>query len=120
MGIELNTDPTTVQIRLGGVHGVLAIKRHLDIPTHLITSVEAMDRRVIPPGQGTWLRAPGTYIPGLIRYGSYSRAPYREFWAVFRQRRVLVITIRDWEYSRVVLGIPDPDTHAGSISTTLA
>jgi hypothetical protein len=79
-----------------------------------------MDRKAIPPGEGTWLRAPGTYIPGLVRHGSYGRVPHRELWAVFRQKRVLVITIRDWDYARVILGIGDPETQAAAISTVLA
>ncbi len=119
MSVELTVEPKALEIHLGGIDGVLAIKRHLQIFTHLITGVEAMDRKAIPPGQGTWLRAPGTYIPGLIRHGSYSRVPYREFWAVFRQKRVLVITIRDWDYARVILGIRDPETHAAAIATAL-
>jgi hypothetical protein len=95
MSIELTTEPQTVHVRLGGISGLLAIKRRLDVPTHLITDVEAMDRRAIPPGEGTWLRA-------------------------FRPKRVLVITIRDWDYARVVLGLADPEMHASAISAAIA
>ena len=119
MSIELTTEPGTVQVRLGGIEGVLALKRRLDIPAHLITAAEAIDRRAIPRGQGTWLRAPGTYIPGLIRHGSYGHAPHREFWAVFRPKRVLVVAIRDWEYTRVVLGVADPEVHASAITAAI-
>lgn len=120
MAIELTTEPKQVLIDLTAINGLLAIKRHLQIPTHLITGVEAMNRKAVPPGEGTWLRAPGTYIPGLIRHGSYSRPPHREFWAVFRQKQVLVINIRDWDYVRVVLGIRDPETHAAAIATAIS
>ena len=116
MGIELTTEPEQVLIDLTGIDGLLAIKRHLRISTHLITSVEAVDRKALPSGDGTWLRAPGTHIPGLIRHGSYGRAPHREFWAVFRPKQVLVITVRDWDYARVILGIRDPETHAAAVS----
>jgi hypothetical protein len=116
MSIEITTEPQSLQVRLGGIEGVLALKRRLDIPTHLVTGAEAIDRKDIPRGEGTWLRAPGTYVPGLVRHGSYGRPPHREFWAVFRPRRVLVISVRDWEYTRVVLGIGDPEVHASAIS----
>lgn len=99
---------------------MLAIKRHLQIFTHLITGVEAVDRKALPSGEGTWLRAPGTHIPGLVQYGSYGRPPHREFWAVFRPKRVLVITVRDWDYARVILGIRDPETHAAAIATAIS
>jgi len=120
MSIEITTEPQNLHVRVGGVNGLLSLKRRLDIPTHLITGVEAMDRKAVPPGEGTWLRAPGTYIPGLIRHGSYGRPPHREFWAVFRPKRVLVITVRDWDYARVILGIRDPETNAAAIATAVS
>lgn len=120
MSIELTTEPQALDVRLGGANGLFSLKRRLEVPTHLITSVEAIDRKAIPPGEGTWLRAPGTYIPGLIRHGSYGRPPHREFWAVFRQKRVLVITIRDWEYARVILAIRDPEMHASAVSAAIS
>jgi len=118
MGIEITTEPKQVRVDLTGIDGLLAIKRHLQISTHLITG--AMDRKALSPGDGTWLRAPGTHIPGLIRHGSYGRAPHREFWAVFRPKRVLVITVRDWDYARVILGIRDPETHAAAIAAVVS
>lgn len=119
MAIELTTDPNSVTIGLTGLDGVFAIKRHLTVPTHLISGVEAMDRKDVGYVEGTWLRAPGTFIPGLIRYGSYGTVPLREFWAVYRQKRVLVITVRDWDYARVILGIRDPETYAAAVSAAI-
>ena len=43
------------------------------IPRSRISSVEAIDRSEVPSTEGAWLRAPGTHVPGLIRYGSYGR-----------------------------------------------
>ena len=120
MSIEITTEPQNLAVRLGGIEGLLALKRRLDIPTHLVTRAEAIDRKDIPRGEGTWLRAPGTYVPGLVRHGSYGHAPHREFWAVFRPKRVLVLSIRDWEYTRVVLGIADPEVQASAISAAIA
>ena len=120
MSIELSIDGENLRLRLGGIERLLALKRHLEVPAHLVTGVAALDRTAIPPGKGTWLRAPGTYIPGLIRHGSYGVPPHREFWAVFRQRRVLVVNVRDWDYARLVLGIPEPDVHASTIAAAVS
>jgi hypothetical protein len=68
-----------------------------------------MDRSDVPATEGAWLRAPGTHVPGLIRYGSYGREPLREFWLVLRQRRVVVIEVEDWAYHRVILGTGEPE-----------
>lgn len=120
MVIGVRVESQMLLVRLGPIGRVLAVKRRLEIPLHLVDGAAAMDREDIPPGDGTWLRAPGTHIPRLIRYGSYGRAPHREFWAVMRQKRVLVVTVADWDYTRVILGMSDPDTPAASTSAALA
>lgn len=98
----------TIVLKLTGPSRVFGLKGRLDIPREHVISVEVMPRKAVPPTPGTWLRAPGTHIPGLVRYGSYGREPHREFWAVYRQREVLVVAIRDWAYSRLVLATRDP------------
>ena len=119
MGVQIRVESRSISVRLSPLTRVLAVKRRLEIPLHLVIDATAVDRKAIPPGDGTWLRAPGTHIPGLIRYGSYGREPHREFWVVLRQRRVLVITNRDWDYRRVILGTADPDSAAATISAAL-
>jgi len=74
-----------------------------------------LDRNAVRRTEGTWLRAPGAYVPGLIRYGSYGREPVREFWMVRRQRRVVVINVRDWAYHRLILGVSDPEAFAAAV-----
>ncbi len=119
MSVGISVESETLRVRLGPIERLLAVRRGLEIPLHLVSGAAAMDRNAIPSGDGTWLRAPGTHIPGLIRYGSYGRVPHREFWVVMRQRRVLVITVRDWDYARVILAIRDPESHAAAISAAI-
>ena len=108
MAIRLQLKGDLIVVRLSGLGRLLAVKGRLDIPRSHVTSAEVMPRPAVPPTPGTWLRAPGTHIPGLIRYGSYGKKPNREFWAVYRQREVLVISITDWAYSRLILATRDP------------
>jgi hypothetical protein len=114
MGIKVERTTDTIVLRMGPVDSIFAMKGRLDIPASHVTSVTAMDRKAVPLTEGTWLRAPGTYVPGLVRFGSYGREPKREFWRVLRHRRVVVIDVRDWSYHRLVLGVPDPDTFAAT------
>ena len=116
MAIRVEHAGDSVVIRMG-LAGIFAVRGRLDIPRSHITSVTVMDRADVPYTEGTWLRAPGTHIPGLLRYGSYGREPLREFWGVARHRRVVVIDLRDWAYHRLVLGVPDPDEFAAKVST---
>ena len=112
MAIRLQPEGDVVVVSLTGLNRIFAIKGRLDITKSHITSVEVMPRKAVPPTPGTWLRAPGTFVPGLIRHGSYGREPNREFWAVYRQRDVLVISVTDWAYSRLVLATRDPRADA--------
>lgn len=114
MAIRVEHSGDSVVIRLG-LAGILAMRGRLDIPRSHITSVTAMQRNEVPYTKGTWLRAPGTYVPGLLEYGSYGREPHREFWAVARHREVVVIDVRNWAYHRVVLGVRDPYLFAAEI-----
>ena len=115
MGVHIEHAGESVVLRMGPVGSVLAVKGRLDIPASHITSVQVMNRAEVPSTPGTWLRAPGTFVPGLVRYGSYGREPHREFWLVFRQKRVVVVDVRDWAYHRLVIGTGHPDELAAEI-----
>jgi hypothetical protein len=115
MGVRVTRSNDIVTLKLGPVDSVFALKGRLDIPRSHISSVEVIDRSEVPSTEGAWLRAPGTHVPGLIRYGSYGREPLREFWLVRRQARVVVVHVRDWAYHRLVLGVPDPEGLAAAI-----
>ncbi|HEY5685185.1 MAG TPA: hypothetical protein VIY70_07415 [Acidimicrobiia bacterium] len=115
MAVRAARTEDTVVLKLGPLDALFAVKGRLDIPGSHITSVLVMNRSDVPSTPGAWLRAPGTYVPGLIRYGSYGREPVREFWMVLRHRRVVVIDVRDWAYHRLILGVSDPDALAAAI-----
>ncbi len=117
MGIRVSHTPDIVTLKLGPVDSIFALKGRLDVPKSQITSVEVMDRSAVPPTEGAWLRAPGTHVPGLIRYGSYGREPLREFWMARRQKRVVVIGVSDWAYHRLILGVADPESLAADVRT---
>jgi hypothetical protein len=117
MAIDLMLDLNHLEVRQTGFDWLFALKGRLEVPLNRISSVDVLRRTEVPPTPGTWLRAPGTHIPGVIRYGSYGREPHREFWAVYRQRYVLVIGVDGWDYRRLVLGVKDAPLHAGEIRT---
>lgn len=116
MSVTVTHTGSSVVLKPGPIASIFSLKGRLDIPRAQITSVEVTDRGEIPTTEGTWLRAPGTYIPGLVRYGSYGREPLREFWLMLRQERAVVIDVADWAYHRVVIGSDDPERLAAEIS----
>lgn len=104
MSVGVTRSGDTAVVSLNGFDRLFALKSKLEIPMSRITSVEVVARKAVPPTPGTWLRHPGTHIPGLVRHGSYGTEPNREFWAVYTQTGVLVIHVDDWSCSRLVLG----------------
>ncbi len=118
MAIRVQLSGDLIVVKLWGLGRLFALKGRLDVPKSHVTSIDVMPRKAVPPTPGTWLRAPGTHLPGLIRYGSYGREPNREFWAVYRQREVIVIGITDWAYSRLILATRDPHADASLLKTT--
>lgn len=113
---DVSHTDSSVVLKFNPFDSLFSLKGRLDIPRNQIESIEVMDRSQIPATEGTWLRAPGTHIPGLIRYGSYGREPLREFWLVLRQKQVVVVEIRDWAYHRVVIGTSDPGRLADELN----
>lgn len=109
MAVTVALQGDVVGVELTGADRLLAFKSRLDVPTSRITAARAMHYGEVSYTQGTWLRAPGGYLPGVFHHGSYGRRPKREFWAVFGRPPVLVIDVAEWDYHRIVLSVPDPE-----------
>ena len=116
MGVTVERVGEALQVRLTGSDRYLALKAELDVPWAKLTAIQAMDQNAVPYAESTWLRAPGGYLPGVFRHGSYGWKPNREFWAVWRQTRVLVIDVEDWDYRRLVLGVEHADGLANRLT----
>ncbi len=117
MRVQVGDDGRSIVFRLAPLEIPVAFKSKLEVPVDRIRSAEAVPRAEVP--FGPLLRAPGMYIPGLARFGSYGRRPNRHFWAVSRQDPVLVVDIDDWDYSRIVVGVADAAQSAGSIQLAI-
>lgn len=110
MAIRVEVEGQNGVVLLTGLDRLLALRTRVRFDAQHIVAATVMALRSVPRTPGTWLRLPGTYIPGLVRYGSYGRGKRREFWAAFRQRQVLVIDLRGSEYARLVLATHRPDS----------
>ena len=116
MAVRIGLEGEYLLVELTGWDRVLSIKRQLEVPLSVITGVEAKSREEIQRLPGRWLRLPGTYVPSMVHHGSYGRRPNRDFWALFRQERVLVLRMEGWDYQRIVLGMEDPDSVAAELA----
>lgn len=73
-------------------------------------SVESVRDVQLRCPDSTWnqLRAPGTYVPGLIKAGTYYTTRGREFWYVYRDQGTdqscLCLDLIGEYYKRIVVG----------------
>jgi len=118
MPIEVISEPKRIIVELSGIAVLGAMRRRVEVPIDRITSVSVRPRKEVKWGK-SWLRLPGTHIPGVIRYGSYGVGADREFWAVRREPDVIVIETNGGPYGRIVLGLPDPHGVAGAITAAM-
>lgn len=102
--MKLCVEKDVLKIRLSAVEKILSMHGSLAVNLRDIVSV-GTDM----PKQ-TWkeVRAPGTFLPGLVKAGTYYSGRGREFWCLFRGRQPLRIELRNNSYRRFILGVDSP------------
>jgi hypothetical protein len=66
------------------------------------------------------LRAPGTFLPGVIAAGTYYTERGREFWYMTRSRDFLVLTVPGDYFKRIILTLDDSEFWADRIAARLS
>jgi hypothetical protein len=77
--------------------------RVMEIPLAHIRSVTTAE----PQSSWAELRAPGTFLPGVIKAGTYYTKQGREFWYVTDDRNYLTLELEAEPYRRLVLTLSD-------------
>lgn len=99
--MRIHIEQGFLQIKLEWWEKILSIHGSISIPTSHISSVHTD----LP--QPTWkeIRCPGTFLPGVIKAGTYYTKRGKEFWCVARGKDALRIEMSNEGFSRLVLGI---------------
>jgi len=87
----------------------------IEVPLSHITQASTN----LPPTTWREIRAPGTFLPGVIKAGTYYTERGREFWYVTSPESILGLDIRDDYYKRIVLSLPDNDQWRADLSELL-
>lgn len=109
-----------LQVAFSGWDAVWTLRRRVDVPLAAVTAARVLSREVAL-GEKPLLRAPGTYLPGVIVAGTY-RAPRRrpQLWCVHAADEVLAIDLADEApYERIVLELADPAAAAEEITASV-
>jgi hypothetical protein len=102
--MELSIIDDRLQIEFSLKEQLLAVRFHKiwQIPlTHIIQVTTDL-----PPNNWKEIRAPGSFVPGLIKAGTYYTDRGKEFWYVTKKDdfgNVLNIELEDEDYKRIVL-----------------
>ncbi|GAA5076171.1 hypothetical protein [Nocardia iowensis] len=114
--VEVEVTGTTVTIQVLGGHQVLALREHITFDLANITAVTRaeVDRR--PP----WVRAPGTFFPGVIAAGTFRGKGRKEFWDTRFDGRALRIELAGTDLTRIVVDVDDPDAALQMLKTAVA
>ena len=89
-----------LRIGFGNFERVLAVKRGFEIPLEHIVEVKTE----APKTSWKEIRFPGTYVPGVIKAGTYYTPRGKEFWCVTK-KGCLVLELRNEPYKRIVLSV---------------
>ncbi|HEY0358201.1 MAG TPA: hypothetical protein VGD11_06440 [Mycobacteriales bacterium] len=109
-----------LHVAFGGLDAVWTCRRHVDLPLSAVDGVRVLSRAEALADKPL-LRAPGTYLPGVIVAGTY-RAPGRrpQLWCVHAADEVLAIDLNpEARYERIVLEFADPAAVGAELSREL-
>lgn len=102
-------------VEVQGWDRLWAFKKRLEIPFGHITSIRsAVEER--PSG----IRAPGTYIPGIITAGTYHQTGKKVFWNVHNPKRAIAIDLHDERYTTLIVEVADPEATICEIQRAIA
>jgi hypothetical protein len=105
---EISVEDGQVVIHLGLAERIGALRKDFAFPRSAVRTVRVVDK---PFGEISGMRLPGTRIPGVIALGTWRRREGRDFVAVYRNTRGIVVEVdaNQANYRRIILSSKDPD-----------
>ncbi|WP_067688655.1 hypothetical protein [Nocardia jejuensis] len=103
--VELEIVGTTVKVHVLGAHRFLSLREQVSFDLANVTEVADAGVDLRPP----WVRAPGTFFPGVIAAGIFRGKGRKEFWDTVFDGRGVRIELAGTDFTRVVVDVADPD-----------
>ncbi|MFF3571579.1 hypothetical protein [Nocardia jiangxiensis] len=104
--VEIEVTGTTVTVHVRGAHRFLSLREQVTFDLSNITEVGPAEVDLRPP----WVRAPGTFFPGVIAAGIFRGKHRKEFWDTLFDGRGVRIELAGNDFTRLVLDVADPET----------
>jgi hypothetical protein len=103
MKLHLEARQLTIDLEWYEQLWAVTLDRQLHIPLDAIDIVTTIE----PQSNWSEIRAPGTFLPGVIKAGTYYTKRGKEFWYVTADRDYLTLELIDEQYRRIVINLPD-------------
>lgn len=116
--VNIDIDDDRIVVTPRGIHQLLAFKRRIEIPLSCLRAVRADPEAARGFFHG--LRSPGTNVPGLLTAGTYYTGRERQFWAVRRRERVIVVKLQGHPFDRLIVEVDDPQREVARIEAARA
>jgi hypothetical protein len=108
--VAINKSDNNFIFEVKGLHKLWALKHKITIPMENIQSVKHTPEM----GKG-WknirfgLRMPGTYIPFVIKAGTYYTCDKIAFWDVIHSKNCITVALKDSNYNELVIEVANPE-----------
>ncbi|MCT7986305.1 hypothetical protein NG796_23825 [Laspinema sp. A4] len=101
MKLNLMDDTLQIELDFWEQFWAFSFEKVLTTPLSHIVNVSTEE----PKSNWAEIRAPGTFLPGVIKAGTYYNTGGKEFWYVTRDKDYLTLELRDEPFKRIILTI---------------
>jgi hypothetical protein len=103
MKLNLESDNLIIDLEWYEQFWAVTLNRQIQIPLSHIERVSTTE----PSSNWSDLRAPGSFLPGIIKAGTYYTNQGKEFWYAVTDKNYLTLELHDEPYRRLIITIPD-------------
>lgn len=115
MKLNLENGNLTIDLEWYEQLWAVTLEPQIHIPIERIERVTT----AVPASSWAEVRAPGTFLPGVIKAGTYYTRQGRDFWYVTTDKNYLTLELHDEPYRRVIITTPDNRSWCATLSSHL-
>lgn len=89
-----------------GINKITSLKQKLEIPLNNVLGA-SVDEGILNENKG--IKAPGTELPGYYWVGDFTKDGEKSFFNIKKGNPPVVIQLKNEKYSRLILGVDNPE-----------
>ena len=110
---EVRIEDGKLIVEVIGWDKIWTLKRSLTIPLEHVADVHPTHEAL------RGIRAPGTYIPGVITAGTFHVDADKVFWDVHNPAKAITVELRHDRYAQLIIEVADPTAAIALISSAI-